>query len=59
MHRVFRMWKNLMSLKRGGRGNDPAGIEATSNGELMVECPACPHPGKNLPDGWEKAGAML
>jgi hypothetical protein len=48
-----------MTLKRGGRGHDPAGIDATSNGELMVECPACPHPGKNLPDGWEKAGPLL
>jgi hypothetical protein len=28
-------------------------------GELMVECPACPHPGRNLPDDWEKAGPLL
>jgi hypothetical protein len=48
-----------MALKRGGRGHDPAGIDATSNGELTVECPACPHPGRNLPDGWENAGALL
>jgi hypothetical protein len=53
------MWRNLMALKRGGRGHDPAGIDATSNGELMVECPACPHPKKNLPEGWEKAGELL
>ncbi|KDR65285.1 hypothetical protein GALMADRAFT_82040 [Galerina marginata CBS 339.88] len=58
-HRVFRMWRNLMALKRAGRGHDPAGIDATSNGELLVECPACPHPGRNLPDDWEKAGALL
>jgi hypothetical protein len=48
-----------MALKRAGRAHDPAGIEATSNGGLMVECPACPHPGRNLPDGWEKAGPLL
>ena len=24
----------------------------------MVECPACPQPGQNLPDGWEKAGPL-
>jgi len=27
-------------------------------GGLTVECPACPHPGKNLPAGWENAGAL-
>jgi hypothetical protein len=48
-----------MALKRAGRGHDPGGIDATSNGELTVECPACPHPGRNLPDGWEKAGPLL
>ncbi|EDR05928.1 uncharacterized protein LACBIDRAFT_302636 [Laccaria bicolor S238N-H82] len=25
----------------------------------MVKCPACPHPGCNLPDNWEKAGPLL
>jgi len=53
------MWRNLVALKRGGRGHDPGGIDATSKGELMVECPACPHPGRNLPDDWEKAGTLL
>ena len=48
-----------MALKRSACGNDPAGIDATLNGELMVECPACPHPGRNLPDGWERAGPLL
>ncbi|RXW11429.1 hypothetical protein EST38_g14426, partial [Candolleomyces aberdarensis] len=31
----------------------------TREGELTVECPACPHPGKNLPDNWGAAGALL
>jgi hypothetical protein len=48
-----------MALKRAGRGHNPGGIDTTSKGELMVECPACPHPGRNLPDGWEKAGPLL
>ena len=52
------MWRNLMALKRGGRGHDPKGVDSTSCGELLVECPACPHPGRNLPDDWEKAGAL-
>ncbi|KAG2058310.1 hypothetical protein BDR06DRAFT_980537 [Suillus hirtellus] len=36
-----------------GRGHDPGGINATTAGELAVQCPVCPHPGKNLPQGWE------
>ena len=40
-------------LKRSGQGHDGAGIEATQPGECAIECPACPLPGKNLPQGWE------
>lgn len=40
-------------LKRGGRGHDPRGAEGTKSGELVVECPACPRPGINLPEGWQ------
>lgn len=39
-------------LKRSGCASDPAGISATQPGALAVECPACPHPGKNLPEWW-------
>jgi hypothetical protein len=46
-------------LKRAGRGHDPAGVEGTSHGELVVECPACPHPGRNLPDDWQQVSAAL
>ena len=42
-------------LKRSGRGHDPEGVSNTLFGECAVECPACPHPGKNLPEGWEDA----
>lgn len=58
-HRVFRIWRNLMVLKRAGRGHDPEGIGGTSPGSLTVECPACPHPGRNLPDDWAQAGPLL
>ncbi|KIL55518.1 hypothetical protein M378DRAFT_188665 [Amanita muscaria Koide BX008] len=53
--RVFRIWQHLQALKRAGRGHDPAGSAATSPGELVLECPACPQPGKNLPQNWEDA----
>lgn len=42
-------------LKRMGRGHDPAGVDNTKEGACAVLCPACPHPGKNLPDDWDKA----
>jgi hypothetical protein len=52
---VIRIWRHLKMLKRAGRGHDPAGIASTLDGECAVECPACPHPGINLPEGWEEA----
>lgn len=59
MHRAFRLWRNMMAWKRAGRGHDRTGIDGTSAGELVVECPACPHPGKNLPNNWQDAGPLL
>ncbi|KAI0066772.1 hypothetical protein BV25DRAFT_1867938 [Artomyces pyxidatus] len=53
--RTMRCFRNLRMAKRGGRAHDPGGIDRTDLGELVVECPACPHPGRNLPDGWEDA----
>jgi len=46
-------WRHLNMLRRAGRGHDPAGVDATAEGECAVVCPACPHPGINMPDGWE------
>jgi len=51
--RMVLQWRHLKLLKRGGRAHDPAGVEATKDGELARQCPSCPHPNKNLPDGWE------
>jgi hypothetical protein len=48
-----------MILKRAGRGHDPEGIGETPPGSLTVECPACPHPGRNLPDNWRDAGPLM
>ncbi|KAJ7732736.1 hypothetical protein DFH07DRAFT_968305 [Mycena maculata] len=42
-------------LERGGRGHAPDGVQGTKPGELAVLCPCCPHPGINIPDGWENA----
>jgi hypothetical protein len=42
-------------LKWAGRGHDISGVDATQPGDCAVECPACPHPNQNLPEGWEEA----
>lgn len=42
-------------LKWGGRGHDVSGVAGTSEGELAVKCPTCPHPGINIPDDWINA----
>ncbi|EIW84473.1 hypothetical protein CONPUDRAFT_71239 [Coniophora puteana RWD-64-598 SS2] len=49
---MAREWNHLKMLKHGARGHDSSGIAGTKDGELAVLCPACPHPGKNLPDDW-------
>ena len=53
--RIVRQWRNLKQLKRGGRGHEDSGIDGTKPGELALLCPACPHPGINLPPDWELA----
>ncbi|KAJ7788499.1 hypothetical protein B0H14DRAFT_2398363, partial [Mycena olivaceomarginata] len=54
--RVVRQWRNLHALKRGGMGNDPERLSLeTHQGELAVDCLACPKVGVNLPEGWEQA----
>jgi hypothetical protein len=52
---MIREWRNITLLKRFGRGHDPAGTGATEQGSCAVLCPACPQPGKNLPENWESA----
>jgi hypothetical protein len=52
---VIRLWRHLKLLKRSGRGHDPAGAKGTQPGQCAVECPACPHPGRNLPPDWMNA----
>jgi hypothetical protein len=55
--RIMREWRNLKTLKRSGQGHNPDGCESTRDGECALLCPACPQPGKNLPEGWENAPA--
>ncbi|KAJ7848834.1 hypothetical protein B0H14DRAFT_2356572 [Mycena olivaceomarginata] len=53
--RMARQYRHLLMLKRAGRGHDTAGVFGTGAGELAVQCPVCPDPKVNLPDGWENA----
>ncbi|KAE9389507.1 hypothetical protein BT96DRAFT_1003149 [Gymnopus androsaceus JB14] len=48
-------WRHLKLLKRNGRGNDASGVAGTKEGDLVVPCLSCPHPGINLPDSWKSA----
>ncbi|KAJ8697360.1 hypothetical protein PTI98_004170 [Pleurotus ostreatus] len=52
---TVREWRHIRMAKRAGRGNDPTGLHNTGQGELAVPCRSCPHPGINLPEGWEQA----
>ena len=54
MHMLVQ-WHHLRLLKRGGRAHDDSGVNGTKGGELALMCPSCPHPGINLPEGWQNA----
>ncbi|KAJ8489442.1 hypothetical protein ONZ45_g13579 [Pleurotus djamor] len=51
----IRIYRHLQLLLRGGVGQNPLGITSVTPGDLAVDCPACPHPDINLPDGWDQA----
>ncbi|VDC02319.1 unnamed protein product [Peniophora sp. CBMAI 1063] len=53
--RAVRMYRNLRAAKRAGRGQSERPLNQTKVGEIALRCPACPIPGVNLPEGWEKA----
>jgi hypothetical protein len=50
---MARQYRHLLMLKRAGHGHDSSGIWGTGAGELVIECPVCPDPKMNLPEGWE------
>ncbi|KAJ7858805.1 hypothetical protein B0H14DRAFT_2577530 [Mycena olivaceomarginata] len=51
---VHQYW-HLLMLKRAGCRHDTADVFGTGTRELAVQCPVCPDPKTNLPDGWENA----
>ncbi|KAG6848447.1 hypothetical protein H0H93_016880 [Arthromyces matolae] len=54
LQRVLLQWRHLVMLKRGGRAHHPSGADGTEDGELAVRCLTCPHPGINIPEGWNE-----
>ncbi|KAF7440215.1 hypothetical protein PC9H_000559 [Pleurotus ostreatus] len=48
-----RQFRHLRMLKRAGLGMDPEPVSSTKDGGYAVDCPACPHPGINIPANWE------
>ena len=53
--RCVRQWHHLKDIKRGAAGHTSTSVDDLGDGTLAIECPACPHPGRNLPPGWENA----
>ncbi|KAJ7890043.1 hypothetical protein B0H13DRAFT_2341227 [Mycena leptocephala] len=51
--RMARQYGFLQRAKRAGRAHETNGLQTTKPGGLAVLCWACPHDGKNLPDGWK------
>ncbi|KAG1896035.1 uncharacterized protein F5891DRAFT_1130408 [Suillus fuscotomentosus] len=56
---MMREWRFIKQMKCAGQSHHPDGIGATKPGACTVLCPACPHAGKNLPDGWENAPSEI
>ncbi|KAJ7144741.1 hypothetical protein C8R43DRAFT_891177 [Mycena crocata] len=51
---IVRQYRMMEMLKRRGRGHADSGISGTKQGELGLRCRACPQPGWNLPEGWDR-----
>ncbi|KAI0273137.1 hypothetical protein BGY98DRAFT_936390 [Russula aff. rugulosa BPL654] len=57
--RAIRIWEHLKLLKRGGRGHKPEGVGGTEPSQCAVECPACPHPERNMPQSGKGHPKMI
>ncbi|GBE79492.1 hypothetical protein SCP_0206920 [Sparassis crispa] len=54
---MVRQWHHIKMAKCVGHSYDSGSISSTNPGGLAVQCRACPHPGINLPDGWEDSSS--
>ncbi|KAL0570776.1 hypothetical protein V5O48_011179, partial [Marasmius crinis-equi] len=51
--RAIRQWRHLKLLLRAGKGQAALDVDSSPESTLTLKCPSCPHPGINLPVGWE------
>jgi CxC2 like cysteine cluster associated with KDZ transposases len=51
---TFRVFVYLRQLRRGGCAHVVGGLSSLPKGSLAVECPACPHPGRNIKPSVER-----
>ncbi|KIO27595.1 hypothetical protein M407DRAFT_57226, partial [Tulasnella calospora MUT 4182] len=51
LREAVRQYRVLLMHLRAGRTRTNS---AMSPGELCVQCPACPYPGINIPENWDK-----
>ncbi|KAJ7707026.1 hypothetical protein B0H14DRAFT_3099605 [Mycena olivaceomarginata] len=51
---IMRQWREVKRMKRFKHRHDASEVRATKQGELALKCRACPQPGWNLPDDWDK-----
>jgi hypothetical protein len=57
--RMLREYRHNKMMKRAGHGNIENGVQLTKRGDLTITCPACPIPGVNLPEDWDKVDPSL
>ncbi|KAG2101391.1 uncharacterized protein F5147DRAFT_747022 [Suillus discolor] len=57
--RMVRQFRHIKLMKQAGRGNVTGGIYKTEPGALAIKCPACPQPGVNLPEDWDKVEGSM
>ncbi|KAJ7727800.1 hypothetical protein DFH07DRAFT_757522, partial [Mycena maculata] len=50
---IVRQYRIISMMKRAGRGHAQSGTGGTTQGELAVQCRACPQDGRNLLEGWQ------
>ncbi|KAJ7799361.1 hypothetical protein B0H14DRAFT_2295987, partial [Mycena olivaceomarginata] len=51
---IIRQFRMTRMMKRAGRAHTNSGVGGTAQGELALACRACPQPGQNMVDGWDK-----
>lgn len=57
--RMVRQYRHTLMVKRAGFSSLEDENVTPRAGDLALTCPACPHPGINLPDNWESVDPSM